>query len=176
MIQDCSRGDMFFADLSPIIGSEQGGRRPIVVIQNNIGNQHSPTVIVAAITSRIATKTKLPVHVELPCGLGLEKNSIALLEQIRTIDKSRLEDYIGKLNERTMQRIDKSLGVSVGLSHKIDWSKGIELCLCGRCASDFYNVPGHYIKRVDKDQKVKETCTYCNSMLGYDYIIVQEYT
>ena len=98
------------------------------------------------------------------------------LWQARTIDKSRLEDYIGKLNERTIQRIDKSLGVSVGLSHKIDWSKGIELCLCGRCASDFYNVPGHYIKRVDKDQTVKETCTYCNSRLGYDYIIVQEYT
>jgi mRNA interferase MazF len=76
MIQDCSRGDMFFADLSPIIGSEQGGDA-CVVIQNNIGNQHSPTVIVAAITSRIATKTKLPVHVELPYGLGLEKKTLS---------------------------------------------------------------------------------------------------
>ncbi len=132
-----SRGDMYYADLSPYIGSEQGGRRPVVIIQNDVGNQHSPTVIIAAVTSKILTKAKLPVHVQLPHGLGLEKNSIALLEQIRTIDKSRLEDFIGKLDEQTMRCIDKALGISVGLDKKIDWNDGIELCLCGRCASDF---------------------------------------
>ena len=170
----CKRGDIFYADLSPYIGSEQGGRRPVIVIQNDTGNQHSPTVIIAAVTSKTLTKAKLPVHVHLPGSAGLEKDSIALLEQIRTIDKSRLESYIGRLDEETMSRIDKALGISVGIGKAIDWSEGIELCLCGKCASDFFNTPGHYIKRADRNQAIKETCTYCNVRQGYDYIVIQK--
>lgn len=172
MCMNCTRGDIFFADLSPVIGSEQGGRRPVVIIQNNIGNQHSPTVIVAAVTSHTSTKARLPVHVELPDNVGLEKNCIALMEQIRTIDKSRLKNYVGKLDETTMHRLDKSLGISVGLLHKVDWSKGIELCLCRRCATDFFTTPGHYIKRKNRNETVKDTCTYCNGRHGFDYLII----
>ena len=160
MSAPCKRGDMFYADLSPYIGSEQGERRPVIVIQNDTGNQHSPTVIIAAVTSK-TMKARLPVHVRLPCEIGLEKDSVALLEQIRTIDKTRLES-----------RIDRALGISVGIDRKIDWSDGIELCLCGKCASDFFNTPGHYIKRADKTQTIKDTCTYCNVRQGYDYIVV----
>ena len=159
MCQDYRRGDIFYADLSPVIGSEQGGRRPVLILQNDVGNQHSPTTIVAAVTSKAATKAKLPVHVALPGGIGLEKDSIVLLEQVRTIDKARFDKYVGRLDDASMQKVDKSLSISVGLSKKIDWSTGIELCLCGKCASDFFNAPGHYIKRVDRNQQVKDTCT-----------------
>lgn len=108
------RGQVYYADLSPVVGSEQGGIRPVVIIQNDIGNRHSPTVIIAAITSQL-DKAKLPTHIRLD-GNGLQKNSIALLEQIRTIDKRRLKEKIGELNTKTMTQIDKALKISVGLS------------------------------------------------------------
>ena len=110
------RGDMFYADLSPVVGSEQGGIRPVVVIQNNIGNKYSPTVIVSAITSQL-NKNKLPTHIELDSEeFGLKSDSIILTEQIRTIDKSRLKEKIGHINDQTvMSKIDNALGVSFGL-------------------------------------------------------------
>ena len=110
------RGDMFYADLSPVIGSEQGGIRPVLVIQNNVGNKYSPTVIVSAITSQL-NKSKLPTHIELESEeFGLKSDSIILTEQIRTIDKSRLKEKIGHINdERIMNKIDNALGVSFGL-------------------------------------------------------------
>lgn len=108
------RGQVYYADLSPVVGSEQGGIRPVVIIQNDTGNRHSPTVIIAAITSQL-DKAKLPTHIRLD-GNGLQKNSIALLEQIRTIDKRRLKEKIGELNTKTMSQIDKALKISVGLS------------------------------------------------------------
>lgn len=115
---DVRRGDIFYADLSPVVGSEQGGMRPVVVIQNNIGNRFSPTVIVAAITSRIS-KPKMPTHVAIKAGgpgeCGLEKDSVILLEQIRTIDKQRLKDKICCLDRRTLGEVDYALRVSVGL-------------------------------------------------------------
>ena len=107
------RGDLYYADLNPVVGSEQGGIRPVLILQNNTGNKHSPTVIVAAITSR--AKTKLPTHISLSGIPLLEKDSIALLEQIRTIDKRRLIDYIGTLSETIINEIDYALAVSVGL-------------------------------------------------------------
>lgn len=97
------RGDLYYADLSPVIGSEQGGTRPVVVIQNDVGNKYSPTIIISAITSQI-NKTKLPTHVEVEQGFGLPKNSVVLLEQIRTIDKKRLREKIGKFDEDTMRK------------------------------------------------------------------------
>lgn len=109
------RGDVFFADLSPVVGSEQGGFRPVLVIQNDIGNRFSPTVIVAAITAQIQ-KAKFPTHVEVPAKeYGLDRDSVVLLEQIRTIDKQRLTEKITHLDEELMQRIDESLQISLGL-------------------------------------------------------------
>ncbi|WP_390410312.1 type II toxin-antitoxin system PemK/MazF family toxin [Lacticaseibacillus jixiensis] len=109
------RGDIFFADLSPVVGSEQGGMRPVLVVQNNVGNHYSPTVIVAAITSRI-DKPKMPTHVGLKAGVdGVERDSVVLLEQIRTIDKQRLHDKVAALDTSKMQAVDRALIVSVGL-------------------------------------------------------------
>jgi mRNA interferase MazF len=109
------RGDIFYGDLSPVIGSEQGGVRPVLVIQNDIGNKYSPTVIVAAITSQI-NKAKLPTHVELAAeNYGITKDSVILLEQIRTIDKKRLKERIGHLSDELMKQVDVSLQISFGL-------------------------------------------------------------
>ena len=109
------RGDIFYADLSPVVGSEQGGVRPVLVVQNDVGNKYSPTVIAAAITSRI-NKAKMPTHIEL-CAkeYGLNKDSVILLEQIRTIDKRRLREKIGKLDTDMMDRVNEALFISFGL-------------------------------------------------------------
>ncbi|WOV87088.1 type II toxin-antitoxin system PemK/MazF family toxin [Sporosarcina oncorhynchi] len=109
------RGDVFFADLSPVVGSEQGGTRPVLVIQNDIGNRFSPTVIVAAITAQIQ-KAKLPTHVEIDADrYGFERDSVILLEQVRTIDKSRLTDKITHLDELLMEQVDEAIEISFGL-------------------------------------------------------------
>ena len=112
------RGELYYADLSPVVGSEQGGVRPVLVVQNDIGNKYSPTIIAAAITSKM-TKAKLPTHIEL-CALeyGLLKDSVVLLEQIRTIDKRRLKERIGELGKPTMDRVDIALGISLGVPVK----------------------------------------------------------
>ena len=110
------RGDIYYADLSPVIGSEQGGLRPVLIIQNDVGNKYSPTVIAAAITSQI-NKTKLPTHIELYAeNFGLAKNSVILLEQIRTIDKRRLKEKMGHLDDGLMDRVNDAISVSFGLS------------------------------------------------------------
>ena len=109
------RGDIFYADLSPVVGSEQGGTRPVLIVQNDTGNKHSPTVIAAAITSQ-TNKAKLPTHIELNGReVGLTKNSVVLLEQIRTIDKRRLREHMGRLDENMMIRVDTAIAVSFGL-------------------------------------------------------------
>lgn len=112
---EVKRGDIVLADLSPVIGSEQGGLRPVLVVQNDIGNKYSPTVIVAAITAQI-DKSKLPTHVEVRKGkYGLTRNSVILLEQIRTIDKKRLTQMLGHVDPKIMQAVDQALIVSFGL-------------------------------------------------------------
>lgn len=109
------RGDIFYADLSPVVGSEQGGTRPVLIVQNDTGNRHSPTVIAAAITSQTG-KAKLPTHIKLPgVDVGLTKDSVVLLEQIRTIDKKRLREHMGCLNEEQMREVDTAIAVSFGL-------------------------------------------------------------
>ncbi len=114
-MQQVSRGDVFYANLNPVIGSEQGGVRPVLVLQNDIGNKYSPTTIVAAITSRIK-KAKLPTHVELAAGqFDLDKDSVILLEQVRTIDKRRLKEKIAHLDDSTMKQINQALQISLGL-------------------------------------------------------------
>lgn len=111
-----SRGDLFYADLSPVIGSEQGGIRPVLIIQNDLGNKYSPTVIAAAITSQV-DKKHLPIHIPISAEF-LDKDSIVLLEQVRTIDKRRLVKYIGKLSDEYIERIDWALAISLGIDLK----------------------------------------------------------
>ena len=109
------RGEVFYADLSPVVGSEQGGVRPVLIVQNEIGNRHSPTVIAAAITSRL-DKARLPTHINIRAAdTGLAKDSVVLLEQIRTLDKRRLREHMGRLDEAQMQRVDNAIAVSFGL-------------------------------------------------------------
>ena len=112
------RGEVFYADLSPVVGSEQGGVRPVLIIQNDTGNRYSPTVIAAAITSQTG-KAKLPTHIELPVeeDCGLTRDSVVLLEQVRTLDKKRLRERMGRVDERTMEKIDTAIAVSFGLPH-----------------------------------------------------------
>ena len=110
------RGDIYYADLSPVVGSEQGGMRPVLIVQNDTGNRHSPTVIDAAITSQTG-KARLPTHIELSArSYGLSRDSVILLEQIRTLDKSRLRERMGQLDAPTMDRVNNAIAVSFGLA------------------------------------------------------------
>jgi len=112
---EIKRGDIYYADLSPVVGSEQGGMRPVLIVQNDVGNKHSPTVIAAAITSQI-NKARLPTHIELSANsYGLTKDSVILLEQIRTIDKRRLREKMGNIDTSLMSRIDTAIAVSFGI-------------------------------------------------------------
>ena len=109
------RGDIYYADLSPVVGSEQGGIRPVLIVQNNVGNKHSPTVIAAAITSQI-NKARLPTHIELNARTyGLSRDSVVLLEQVRTLDKRRLKERMGRLDDSLMRQVDSAISVSFGL-------------------------------------------------------------
>ena len=112
------RGEIYYADLSPVVGSEQGGVRPVLIIQNDTGNRYSPTVIAAAITSQTG-KARLPTHIELPVeeDCGLTKDSVVLLEQVRTLDKRRLRERMGRVDEKIMEKIDTAIAVSFGLPH-----------------------------------------------------------
>ena len=115
MEDNVKRGDIFYADLSPVVGSEQGGTRPVLIVQNDTGNRHSPTVIAAAITSQTG-KARLPTHINIAGGsVGLSKDSVILLEQIRTIDKSRLKEKMGHLDDDVMNRVNDAITVSFGL-------------------------------------------------------------
>ncbi len=108
------RGDIYYADLSPVVGSEQGGLRPVLIVQNDVGNKYSPTVIAAAITSQV-NKSKLPTHIELGENYGLSKESVILLEQVRTIDKTRLKEKMGHIDPKTMDMVNRAISVSFGL-------------------------------------------------------------
>ncbi len=111
-----NRGDIYYADLSPVVGSEQGGVRPVLVVQNDVGNKYSPTVIIAAITSQL-TKAKLPTHIELNKDkFNLTKDSVVLLEQLRTLDKRRLQEKVSSIDSVTMQRIDVAMMISLGIA------------------------------------------------------------
>ena len=114
-MMDVHRGEVFYADLSPVVGSEQGGIRPVLIVQNDVGNRHSPTVIAAAITSR-QDKNRLPTHIGIRAAdCGLSKDSVVLLEQIRTLDKRRLLERAGQITPEDQRRVDQALGVSIGL-------------------------------------------------------------
>jgi mRNA interferase MazF len=113
------RGDIYYADLSPVVGSEQGGLRPVLIIQNDVGNRYSPTVIAAAITSRMG-KTRLPTHIDIYADkVGLAKDSVILLEQVRTLDKKRLKEKMGHLDDSMMNEVNNAIAVSFGLSETV---------------------------------------------------------
>lgn len=163
------RGDLYFANLDPSIGCEQGGVRPVLVIQNNIGNLHSDTTIVAAITGR--KKPGLPTHVLLPKSAGLRDDSIILLEQLRTIDKMRFEQKIGTLSAEQLRLVDIALMTSLGV-------RGVPhnfmvMTLCRSCAQTFRNTNDHILRRADFRQETREQCTLCNSRTGYDYEVIR---
>ena len=161
------RGDMYYADLGRGIGSEQEGYRPVLIIQNDTGNKHSPTVIVAAISSKVDAKAKLPTHYLLKAENGLELPSLVLMEQLRTIDKRRLETYIGHLEEQHIRRLNRALAVSVGLIEET--SKNLIMCLCPACANNFYGTGSYYLRRVHPGRVEKDICTYCGQRPGFDY-------
>ena len=183
---ELTRGQMYYANLDPVIGSEQGGNRPVLVIQNNVGNRFSPTVIVAPITTQIK-KMRQPTHIGIPPFFGLPENSMAMLEQIRTIDKSRLGDYVGCLDDDVMDYIDEALGISIGLRESPVQTRRNErsedepqevpeemvLTLCGTCLRQFILSPEHIVRRIDRTQ-AKEPCMYCQVRDGYDYRITRK--
>lgn len=182
------RGQMYYANLDPVIGSEQGGTRPVLVIQNNVGNSFSPTIIIAPITTRVK-KLRQPTHIGIPPFFGLPQSSMAMLEQIRTIDKSRLSDYVGCLDDDVMDYIDEALGISVGLQDpaggeraqgqrpadepRDDVPDEMVLTLCGTCLRQFIYSPEHIVRRIDRTQ-TKEPCMYCHVRNGYDYRIIHK--
>lgn len=166
------RGDIYYADLGHGVGSEQEGCRPVVIIQNNVGNKHSPTVIIASITSKTGVKAKLPTHYYIDAEDGLELPSIVLLEQLCTVDKRCLGNFIGHLSEKHICGINHALAVSIGLIESVP--KKLILCLCSTCANNFYNPGIYYLRRVDPYQTAKGTCTYCNSRKGLDYEVVRK--
>ena len=142
------RGQLYYADLSKGVGSEQEGYRPVLIIQNDVGNKYSPTVIVAAVTSKVGVKPKLPTHYFIEANtVGLTAPSIVLLEQLRTLDKRRLERYIGREN--------------------------LIMCLCPTCANNFYGTGSYFLRRVNTDSSEKDICTYCGQRRGFDYEVVQ---
>lgn len=166
------RGDMYYADLGRGVGSEQEGYRPVLIIQNNTGNKYSTTVIVAAISSKVNVKAKLPTHYLLKAENGLELPSLVLLEQLRTIDKRRLENYIGRLDECHIRRINRALAISVGLIEEVP--KDLIMCLCPACANNFYGTGSYYLRRLNLAKEGKDICSYCGQRLGFDYQVVKK--
>lgn len=160
------RGDIFFAEFDKSTGSELLGTHPVVVVQNNKGNYHSPTVIGAAVSSQIK-KDYLPTHIILksgPCA-----GSMVMTEQLYTLDKRRLQKYIGTLSQHSMDAIDKALLNSLGLMGK----EPTLLSLCSKCLQDFRKVPGHQAKIANPYQVITEPCCYCGVRNGYDYWITK---
>lgn len=160
------RGDMYYADLGRGVGSEQEGYRPVVIIQNNTGNKHSPTVIVAAISGKAAVKPKLPTHYFINAECGLELPSIILMEQIRTLDKRRLAKYIGRLTKEHIQGMNHALAVSIDLIHPS--LRSLNMCLCDACAGKLRSAGAFSLRKTISEQGF---CAYCAQPGGYEYEI-----
>ena len=167
------RGDIYYAYLNPVVGSEQGDCRPVLIVQNDIGNEHSPTVIVTPLTRNLR-KNPLPTHVLIPHSCGLDTDSLVLAEQIRTIDRSRLSNYIGHISKEVQPDVDEALTICLGLEKKRP-PKGemMVLTLCSRCESDFRN--SGYILVKKGWQEVKEDCDFCKTAKGLTFGIFNSY-
>ena len=162
MSNEYKRGGIYLAELDGGVGSEQAGRRPVIIIQNDIGNKYSPTLIVAALTSDTNVKTLLPTHYYMGSTRGLYKDSVVLLEQIRTIDKSRIIHYIGHANWYQMKEIDKALGISVGLESTS------HMTLCPVCARKLHSSGAFVIKKTSRAVK-KKSCRVCKAEKARNY-------
>lgn len=160
------RGDVYYANLEPVIGSEQGGSRPVLVVQNDTGNHFSPTIIVAAITSK--TKPKIPTHLPIGCIPELGSQSVVLLEQLRTIDKSRLEHYAGSVGHAVMGLVDTALAVSLDV--RCDSNTPDVMTLCHTCKMQFED-SGYAVHLISDPDGPKSTCDFCNHRSGFDYEI-----
>lgn len=161
------RGDIYYADLNPVVGSEQGDNRPVLIAQNDTGNEHSPTVIVAPLTRNLR-KNPLPTHVMIPRSCGLDVDSLALVEQIRTIDCSRLSTYIGRIGNDAQASIDKALSVCVGIEHRrAPKGEMFMLSLCSRCERDF-RYSGYVLVKKGW-QEFKEDCDFCHVSKGLNF-------
>jgi len=172
------RGDIYMAYLDPVVGSEQGGTRPVLIIQNNTGNRFASTVIVSIITTK--KKGNQPTHVELGTLYGLAHESVLSAEQPRTLDKSRLLHYIGHVDAAKMREVNRALAVSLGLFNGkpppepdiipalLQKEQG-RITLCPTCASAEYNSGKNVIRRIDRCQSSKARCCICNSKYGFDY-------
>ena len=152
------RGDLYYANLGVGVGSEQNGYRPVAIVQNDIGNRYSPTTIVAPLTTRLITKSKLPTHYHISMNSGLNQPSIIMLEQIRTIDKTRLEKYIGKLSDLDIVRLNHALAISVGLVSVS--SKKEMLYLCSDCARSFSSVGPIASRKRKRSERKNKSCNY----------------
>lgn len=162
------RGDMFYADLPQGVGSEQSGYRPVIILQNDVGNKHSTTVIVAPLTSVSHAKTKLPTHYTMKVENGLEKPSIVLLEQIHTVDKQRLQKYIGKASDKALAGIEYALAISLGFIDPI--SKTIEIGLCRTCKDLLSNAGAFFIE----SKNVACACSRCGFPKGTVFRVTQK--
>jgi len=161
------RGDIFYAYLNPVVGSEQGDCRPVLIVQNDVGNQHSPTVVVTPLTRKLQ-KNRLPTHVLIPKSCGLDKDSLVLAEQIRTIDRSRLANYIGHISREIQPAIDKALAVCVGLeSRRPPKGEMLVLSLCPDCETDFKNSGYMLVKK--GLQNMKNECNFCKTAKGLTF-------
>ena len=161
------RGDIYYAYLNPVVGSEQGDCRPVLIVQNDVGNDHSPTVIVTPLTRNLR-KNPLPTHVRLPKSCGLDRDSLVLAEQIRTIDRTRLSNYIGHIDKETQTEVDTALAVCIGLERRRP-PKGemLVLTLCHKCEADFRNSGYMLLKK--GWQEIKEDCDFCRAAKGLTF-------
>lgn len=165
------RGELYYADLGKGIGSEQEGYRPVVIIQNNMGNKYSPTIIVAPVTTNHEAKAKLPTHCYIGAESGLDTSSVILLEQLRTIDKKRLGNYIGLLNRSHLQQLNQALAVSIQLTEAS--VNRISICLCSTCAKKFSGMGAFSLQQRNHSQKTKELCSACKQRPGVGYDMIQ---
>ena len=166
MTKQIKRGDIYYASLNPVLGAEQGNTRPCLVVQNNIGNQHSPTVMVVPLTS--SKKSFLPTHVRISRTGGLVADSTALCEQVRTIDRIRFDGYVGRVDANAMEAVNDALAISMGLAKRKSYrAKVLVLSLCPSCVSDFETVGRVLIKR--GWQKYMEACDICRVSRGWSF-------
>ena len=169
MKEACYRGDLYYADLGTGVGSEQNGYRPVVIIQNDVGNRYSPTTIVAAISTQIITKANLPTHYYLEQGNGLPQPSMVMLEQLRTVDKSRLVKYIGRLEPKDVRGVNHALAISIGLIPNI--RNRVTLCLCSSCIEIFSATEAYDVHSVHTQHGESGACDYCSNRKGSLYNI-----
>ena len=162
-MNDIRRGDLYYGRLNPVMGSEQGGTRPCLVVQNDVGNAHSPTVIIVPLTT--SNKGYLPTHVRIARTGGLITDSIALCEQLRTVDCKRLDGYIGRIDEDTQAAVDSAIVVSVGLREK----QVLVLCLCPHCKGGFEDARYMLIRRGWREEK--EACDICKMNRGLEFAV-----